>query len=125
MTMKTLLVAFSTIRAVEGEDRRVRFAAKSVVDLTAKELEEFDALTKTTGKLYYRTPVNEGGEKVQEDTPELVETRAYAGEDVAIDSKSVDQLKAYLTFKKVTFEKTASKADLVKLAKAEEADGGL
>lgn len=128
MALKTLLVAFSTTRAVEGSDKpkRVRFAAKSVVDLTADELKTLDDLTAKTGKLHYRDPANEGGKAIESE-PEIVNVPDFAGQDVAMDKKTVDQLKAYLTFHDVEFADDALKADLLTAAKAHEADpdGGL
>lgn len=121
MALKLLLVAFTTTREVEGETRRVRFAAKKVVDLTSDELELLDRLTKATGKLHYRDPISEGGAKVTASEPELVELPDYAGQDVAMDKKSVDALKAYLTFHSVEFADDAKKADLLALAKQHEA----
>lgn len=121
MALKLLLVAFTTTREVEGEERRVRFASKKVVDLTSDELELLDRLTKATGKLHYRDPISEGGAKVTASEPELVELPDYAGQDVAMDKKSVDALKAYLTFHSVEFADDAKKADLLALAKQHEA----
>lgn len=121
MALKLLLVAFTTTREVEGEERRVRFASKKVVDLTSDELELLDRLTKATGKLHYRDPISEGGAKVTASEPEVVELPDYAGQDVAMDKKSVDALKAYLTFHSVEFADDAKKADLLALAKQHEA----
>ena len=121
MALKLLLVAFTTTREVEGEERRVRFAAKKVVDLTSDELELLDRLTKATGKLHYRDPISEGGAKVTASEPEVVELPDYAGQDVAMDKKSVDALKAYLTFHSVEFADGDKKADLLSLAKKHEA----
>lgn len=119
--LKLLLVAFSTSREIDGEQRRVRFTAKKVVELTDEELETLDALTKATGKLHYRDPISEGGAKVVASEPEVVNVADYAGQDVAMDDKSVDQLKAYLTFHSVEFKGNAAKADLLAAAKAHEA----
>lgn len=120
MALKKLLVAFGTDREVEvggkKETRRVRFAAGKVVDLTEDELELLDSLTKSTGKLHYREPVNEGGGKVEGAKPEIVHVPDFAGQDVAIDKKTVDQLKAYLTFHEVSFGGNDSKAALVEAA---------
>lgn len=123
--LKVLLVAFSTTREVDGKPRRVRFAAKSTVDLTADELETLDKLEKSTGKLHYRDPINESG-TASESQPEVVETPDYAGQDVPMNRKNVDQLKAFLTHHSVTFESDASKTDLLKAAEAKQAeiDGG-
>lgn len=121
MALKLLLVAFTTTREVEGEERRVRFASKKVVDLTEGELEILDRLTKATGKLHYRDPISEGGAKVTASEPEVVEVPDYAGQDVAMESKTVDQLKAYLTFHSVEFADGDKKADLLSLAKKHEA----
>lgn len=122
MALKLLLVAFTTNRLVEvagkEELRRVRFAAKSVVDLTADELETLEALTKSSGKLHFRDPIQEGGAKPSESTPQVVDVPDYAGQDVSIDKKSVDQLKAYLTFHDVAFDAKDSKSELLKLAQA-------
>lgn len=120
--LKTLLVAFSTEREVEGETKRVRFAAGSVVKLTDKELADLTALQNATGKLHFRDPKSEGG-KVAESEAEVVELPDYAGQDVAIADKTVDQLKAYLDFNSVSYEPRASKADLVELATKHEAGG--
>lgn len=121
MALKKLLVAFTTTREIEGEDRRVRFAAGKVVDLTKAELELLDKLTKSTGKLHYRAPINEGGGNVTASEPEIVEVPDFEGQDVAMDDKNVEQLKAYLTFNSVEFESSAKKADLLALAKKHEA----
>lgn len=124
MALKLLLVAFTTNREVEvggkTEKRRVRFAARKTVDLTDDELELLDNLTKATGKLHYRDPITEGGESTVASEPEVVEVPDYAGQDVAMDSKSVEQLKAYLTFHGISFEGNAKKADLLAAAKAHE-----
>lgn len=126
MAMKLLLVAFSTNREVDDQTRRVRFAAKSVVDLTDEEIELLDKLTKSTGKLHYRDPISEGG-KVAESAPEVVHVPDYAGQDTPMAEKSVDQLKAYLTFHGVDFESGAKKADLLALAQSagNDPDSGL
>lgn len=121
MALKKLLVAFTTNREVEGKSRRVRFEAGKVVDLTDDELTLLDKLTKSTGKLHYREPINEGGGKVTASEPEIVEVPDFEGQDVPMDKKSVDQLKAYLTFNSVEFESSALKADLLDLAKKHEA----
>lgn len=133
MALKLLLVAFTTVREVEGEDRRVRFAPGKVVDLTDAELELLDKLTKATGKLHYRDPIQEGGATIVASEPEVVNVPDYVGQDVAMDDKNVDHLRAYLTFHGVSFEGNAKKADLLALAKKHEAgetsgddrDGGL
>ena len=119
--LKLLLVAFTTSRVVDGEERRVRFPSKSVVDLSAEEQETLDALTKATGKLHYRDPIQEGGKAV-ESKPTVVEVPDYAGQDVPVGSKTVDQLKAYLTFHSVDFDADDKKPELVKLAEAHEAE---
>lgn len=121
MALKKLLVAFTTNRDVEGKSRRVRFEAGKVVDLTEDEIELLDKLTKSTGKLHYRAPINEGGGKLTAAEPEIVEVPDFEGQDVPMDKKSVDQLKAYLTFNSVEFESSALKADLLDLAKKHEA----
>lgn len=121
MALKTLLVAFSTIRAVEGKDQRVRFAAGSVVDLTADEEEDLTKLQNSTGKLHFRDPQNEGGKAVPSQ-PEIVDVDDFDGQKVAPDQKSVDQLKAYLTFHDVAFKGNASKADLLAAVKGHAAD---
>lgn len=125
MALKKLLVALTTVRAVEvdgkSEDRRVRFAAGKVVDLTEAELSLLDTLTKKTGKLHYRDPIQEGGGKVIASEPEVVDVPDYAGQDVLIDSKTVDQLKAYLDFHGVEYANNANKTSLVELAKQHEA----
>ncbi len=94
MALKKLLVAFTTNREVEGKSRRVRFEAGKVVDLTDDELELLDKLTKSTGKLHYRAPINESGGKITAAEPEIVEVPDFEGQDVPMDKKSVDQLKA-------------------------------
>jgi hypothetical protein len=127
MALKLLLVAFTTNRLVEvagkEENRRVRFAANKVVDLTDDELELLDTLTKKTGKIHYREPISEGG-KATASAPEIVDVPDYEGQDVALASKTVPQLKAYLTFHEVEFAGNASKSDLLALAEAHAAGGG-
>lgn len=131
MALKTLLVAFSTTREVDGADQRVRFKSGSVVDLTEDELESLTKLQNATGKLHFRDPVKEGG-KITASEPEVVDVPDYAGQDVVMDKKSVDQLKAYLDFHSVSYDSKATKADLLAAAKKQEAgqpaddqDGGL
>lgn len=122
MALMTLLVALSTVREINGTEQRVRFKSGSVVDLTDEEVEMLDGLTKATGKLHYRTPVKEGGVAVA-DEPEVVDVPDFAGQDVAISQKSVEQLKAYLDFHGVDYEAKASKSDLLAAAKKHEAGG--
>lgn len=123
MALKYLLCAFTTSRKVDGEDKpvRVRFKAKSVVELNDDEIELLDRLTQQTGKIHYRDPVSEGGAKVVASEPEVIETKDYAGQDVAMTDKTADQLKAYLTFFGVEHKGNASKADLLALAQKHEA----
>lgn len=121
MALKKLLVAFTTNREIEGENRRVRFEAGKVVDLTSDELKLLDKLTTSTGKLHYRSPINEGGGTVTASEPEVVEVPDFEGQDTPMDKKTVDQLKAYLTFNSVEFESNANKAALLDLAKKHEA----
>lgn len=127
MALKLLLVALATTRMVEvagkEEERRVRFAAKTVAELTDAELETLDKLTQSTGKLHYRDPITEGGQKAVASEPELVSVPDYAGQDVKIGSKNVEQLKAYLTFHGVAFKSSDTKDDLLELAKTHEATG--
>jgi hypothetical protein len=127
MALKLLLVAFTTARDVEvggkTEKRRVRFGAQKVVDLTEDELELLDRLTKATGKIHYREPISEGG-KAAAPEPEIVDVPDYEGQDVAIASKSVPQLKAYLTFHEVEFASGANKSDLLALAEDHVANQG-
>lgn len=123
MAIKLLLVAFNTTREIDGEDRRVRFAANKVADLTDDELNLLDRLTTATGKLHYRDPIQEGGQRVTASEPEVVDVPDYAGQDVAMSEKNVEQLKAYLTFHGVDFEAKATKADLLAAAKTHEAGG--
>lgn len=124
MALKKLLVAFTTTRAVKvgdkEENRRVRFAAGKVVDLTDDELDLLDRLTKSTGKLHYRSPINEGGGSMTASEPEIVDVPDYAGQDKPMDEKSVDHLKAYLDFHGIEYAGNASKAKLLEAAKAHE-----
>lgn len=122
MALKTLLVAFSTVRKDDDDkDQRVRFKAGSVVDLTDAELADLQKLQDATGKLHFRDPKSEGG-AAAESKPEVVDVPDYAGQDVAMDAKSVDQLKAYLTFHDVAFKGNASKAELLEAATGHAAD---
>lgn len=129
MALKLLLVSFTTNRTVEVSgteemvSKRVRFAAKSVVDLNDDELELLDSLTVATGKLHYREPMTEGGQTITASEPVVVEVPDYAGQDVPIVNKTVDQLKAYLTFHSVEFKPGDNKADLLALAQTNEASG--
>lgn len=118
MPKKVLLTSLTTVR----DGKRVKFAAKSTVNLTKDELDLLDRLEKSTGRTQYRNPVNESA---TEDDPQTVVTDLYDGEKVAMDDKTAEQLKAYLTHSNVTFAGNASKTDLLKAAKAHEADGGL
>lgn len=123
--IKVLLVALTTFREINGEKKRVRFAAGKPADLTAAELESLDKLTVATGKLHYRDPVHEG---VVAAEPEAVaEGDTFDGESVAMGDKTVAQLKAYLDANGVEYADDAKKADLLAAAEAHEADpdGGL
>lgn len=122
MALKKLLVALTTTREVEGKVRRVRFAANKVVDLTDDEVELLESLTKKTGKLHFREPIQEGKAKIAADDPEVIEVPDYDGADVPMGKKTVDQLKAYLTFHAVDFASDDAKKDL--LAKAEKHEAG-
>lgn len=116
---KLLLVALSTARpGPDGEEQRVRFKSKSVVDLTDEELETLDKLTVSTGKLHYRDPIREGGGEIAPSDPEIIAVADYAGQDVPFAKKNVDQLKAYLDFNEIGYEPAANKAALLKLAEA-------
>ncbi len=125
MALKTILVALSTVR----DGKRVRFAAGSVVSLTAEEQDSLQKLQDQSGKLHFRTPVNEGGKAV-ESKPEAVDNGAgaeFEGAKVPVADKTVVQLKAYLDFHKVEYKGNASRADLVTLAEtfaATAGDGG-
>lgn len=118
MALKTILVALTTRREIEGKMTRVRFPAKSVVDLTDDEQATMDSLERVTGKLHTRKPIMEGG-KAAESKPQVVDTGsndAFAGAKVPMDEKSVKQLQAYLTFNNVEFAPSANKAALLQLA---------
>lgn len=121
MALKTLLVAFTTFRTVDGTKKRVRFAAKSVVDLTADEEATLQKLQDATGKLHFRDPVNEGG-KVRESDPEVVDTGdadgGYDESDRAMGDKTVKGLKAYLDHHEVEYESSDDKAALLAKAQA-------
>lgn len=127
MALKTILVALTTMREIDGKNVRVRFAAKSVVDLTSDEQDSLQKLQNATGKLHFRDPVNEGG-KVQESKPQVIGSAdsgaSYEGSNVAIGDKSVQQLKAYLDHYSVEYKGNASKADLVTLAETHAATAG-
>lgn len=130
MALKTLLVALTTTREIDGKKERVRFAAKSVVDLTADEEKTLTDLQTKTGKLHFRDPQQEGG-AATESKPEVVDVDDYLGQKVAIDKKDVPSLKAYLTYNNVEFAGNASKDTLLKAAQdhakkaAADLDGGL
>lgn len=123
MTTKKLLVAFTTDREVEGKVRRVRFAAGSVVDLTDDELETLTKLQNASGKLHFREPIREGGGKVAPSEPEVIAVPEYAGKDVPVAKKTVDQLKAFLTFKEIDFAADAKKDVLIALAEGADKAG--
>lgn len=127
MALKTILVALTTIREVDGKKKRVRFPAKSVVDLTDDEQASLQKLQDSTGKLHFRSPVNEGG-KPTESKPEVVDAgeggASYEGSKVAMGDKTVAQLKAYLDHHKVDYDSSANKADLLKLAESHAASAG-
>lgn len=121
--IKTLLVAFTTFRTIEGNKKRVRFSSGQTVDLTDAELEQLEALTKSTGKLHFRDPVNERVAVAEE--PEVFGAGdEFEGQSVAIGLKTVPQLKAFLDFNEVAYAGNASKVDLVELANGVKADGG-
>ncbi len=123
MALKTILVSLTTTR----DGARVRFPAKSVVDLTDDEQATLQSLQNTTGKLHFREPVNEGG-KIVESKPQVISgggnAAEYEGSKVAIGDKSVAQLKAYLDHFKVEYTNSAAKADLVTLAETHAAAVG-
>lgn len=115
MALKLLLVAFTTNREIEGKAKRVRFAPGKVVDLLDDEIELLENLTKATGKLHFREPISEGGTAVASE-PEIVQVPDFEGQSVPLSEKTVDQLKAYLTFHSVEFPASANKAALLELA---------
>lgn len=125
MVMKYLMVSMTTFRERDGERKRIRFPARSTVDLTAEELETLDRLQKQTGKLHYRDLVNEsprGAPVVEamanpgvESQGQVVETPNFAGQDTPITKKTVPQLKAYLAFYGVE-PKSDAKKDLLAAA---------
>lgn len=112
MAIKKLLVGFTTVR----NGKRTRFAAGKTVELTAEELELLEKLTKQTGTLHFRSPVNEVA-----DRGVAAADVDYDGADVDLEDKTVAQLKAMLDFNGVTYTKTATKAELLELAS--DADG--
>jgi hypothetical protein len=113
-----LLAALTTTR----DEKRVRFPANSVQSLTGDEIDLLDRLTVSAGRPHYRDPKNESA---VEEGPEVTVEDEFDGQSVVMDKKSVDQLKAYLDHNNVTYDAGAVKADLLKAAKAHEADGGL
>lgn len=133
MPKKVLLTNLTTVR----DGKRVRLSPKSkkAVDLTAEEIDLLDRLTEQTGRPHYRDPVNEieddedfdlGGDgDGDENDGDDENNDEFDGESVAVDEKSVPQLKAYLDHNEVEYPASANKAALLKLAKAHEADGGL
>jgi len=120
--IKTLLVAFTTFRDVGGNKKRVRFSSGQTVELTDPELEQLEALTKSTGKLHFRDPVNE---RVVVEEPEVFGAgEEFDGQSVAMDLKTVAQLKAFLDFNDIAYAGNASKADLLALAGDVKPEGG-
>lgn len=125
MAKKVLLAALSTTREIDGEDRKVRFPANKVADLTKDEIELLDRLTRSSGRPHYRDPVNEDGAAVQPEAVEGGDNDEFDGQSVPMEKKSVDQLKAYLDHHGVGYDSGALKADLLKAANAHATDGGL
>lgn len=120
--LKLLLVSFSTDREIDGDTRRVKFKAKSVVNLTDAEIELLTALEKSSGKAHFRDPITEGGKAV-ESQPEIVELPDFEGQDVAFDAKTIAQLKAYLDFHGVTYADGDKKPELLDAATKHAAGG--
>jgi len=120
-----LLAALSTSRPVkiEGtdrtEERRVRFAANKVVDLSDDELDLLTKLEKSTGVAHYRKPIRESAEA---EAPDIVDVPDYEGEDVPIDKKTAPLLKSYLDFHSVPYAGNASADTLRKLATDKQAE---
>lgn len=121
MAKKVLLASLSTTR----EGVKVRFAANQVADLNKDEINLLDRMTTATGRPHYRAPVNEAvdakepADRADEDDDE------YLDRSVAMDSKNVAALQAYLDHNSVAYDADDKKADLLKRAKAHESDGGL
>jgi hypothetical protein len=116
---KFLLVALNTTREVEGKRRKVRLGARTVQDLNAEEIDLLDRLTKRTGKLHYRDPVNEDAAVAGP------ETTGGPAEGFNADDATVAQLKDYLDENSVEYDADAKKADLQAAVKQHQADGGL
>lgn len=122
MAKKMLLAALTTTRGEGDDEKKVRFAAKTVQNLTKDEIELLDKLTASTGRPHYRDPVNEDA---PEDGPEVETSTAFDGENVAMEDKTVAHLKAYLDHNKVAYDATDTKPDLLKKAQGHASNGGL
>lgn len=100
--IKVILVALTTTREIDGRVRKVRFKAGSTVDLTEEEIDLFDRLERSTGKLHMRSPVNETISASIEAAlaagsgPELLPEKAFAGQDIPVTKKTAAQLKAFI-----------------------------
>jgi len=120
---KVLLTNLKTVR----DGKSVTLPANKAADLNDEELELLDKLTKQTGRPHYRDPINESARAEAEvdgdDDGGL--PGVFDGSTVPMDSKTVAQLKAYLDHNEVDYDSDANKAELLKIAKAHEADGGL
>lgn len=118
-----LLTALTTVR----DDNRVRFGANTVQTLTGDEIDLLDKLEKATGKPQYRTPRNESAAAEDEGDSGRADDNddAFDGESVEMDEKTSAQLRAYLDANEISYEATAKKPELLKAAKAAEADKGL
>lgn len=123
-TFVKLLVAMTTIREIDGKERRVRFKAGSKVDLTEQEFSTLENLTRTTGTLHFEEL--EGGDvrPAGPDQGEIVQIPEYAGHDVPLNRKSVPLLKAYLDFRGIAYEAGATKGALLELASQAATPGG-
>lgn len=81
MVMKVLLARFTRAKA-DGEDGETETLLPNgkPVDLTKEDLATLDNLSKSTGKRYYRDPVNEGG----------ATDEALGGDDFTMPTKTAD-----------------------------------
>lgn len=109
MVQKVLLARFTREKA-DGKEGDTETLMPGPANLTKDDMATLDKLTKSTGKQYYRDPINE--------VPEGSETGVS---DVSVDDMTAAQLRDYLDENDIEYPSGAKKPDLLALAKGEPA----
>lgn len=128
MISVVLLASLTTVRAVDGKDARVTFqpgdgknGTGKAVSITEDEKNTLDKLGVSTGRAHYRMPRNESSDDAEANLDPADSDDEFDGASIAMDIKTVAQLKAYLDFHSVEYT-GSDKAKLLAAAQAHAAD---